>query len=32
MIEAISETDEELLEKYLGGEEITEEEAQGCTS
>ena len=26
MIEAIAETDEELMEKYLEGEEITEEE------
>ncbi len=30
MIEAISETDEELLEKYLGGEEITEEELKAA--
>ncbi|WP_331775415.1 elongation factor G [Sulfurospirillum sp. 1612] len=35
LVEAVSETDDELLEKYLGGEELTEEEIkrgikQGC--
>ena len=30
LIEAVAETDEELLEKYLGGEELTTEEIKGA--
>ena len=30
MIEAIAELDEELMMKYLDGEEITEEELNSC--
>ena len=30
MIEAIAETDEELMEKYLEGEELTEEELKAA--
>ncbi len=30
MIEAVAETDEELMEKYLEGEELTEEELKAA--